>query len=548
MGEKTQYELTTSPHDQRAGGIVGRHEGSGEISVDKLGSPSDSLHGGGHGHGDIEAGSSHTVGNAFTRFARRLRLEEQGYEWVPPEKRTHSSLFSAATMWFTANCNVSSLALGVLGVSVFGTGFGDGLATIIGFNLIACLPVAYFAVWGSRLGLRQMIIFRYSFGTLGVPVLAALNVLACIGWSSTNAIVGAQLLRAISGKMPLWAGIILISILAGIVSTFGYKIVHIYEKYSWIPSLITFFVLIAAIAQSGEFQNLPVVTGATGAGAILSFGASIFGFALAWCSLASDYFVYMPPTMNSTKLFLAVYGSLFGILVFCEAVGLALGTTLMSEATTVYKDAYDANSIGGLVGAILQQYGNGAKTLLVFLALSVIANNVPNNYSGALSAQAILAKFGKVPRFIWTIIITCAVIAIGIPAARHFADFFEHLLLVLAYYIVANVVICLEEHFFFRRGSFANYDVRAWNSFSKLPLGLAALFSLFCAVAGMVLGMVQVYYTGPVGKAIGEYGGDVGFELSAAFAAIVYPLARTVEKKYEHRLQNALWGNHEDKY
>ena len=30
-----------------------------------------------------------------------------------------------------------------------------------------------------------------------------------------------------------------------------------------------------------------------------------------------------------------------------------------------------------------------------------------------------------------------------------------------------------------------------------------------------------------------EFGGDIGFELAFAFAAIVYPIARYIERKYE---------------
>lgn len=51
-------------------------------------------------------------------------------------------------------------------------------------------------------------------------------------------------------------------------------------------------------------------------------------------------------------------------------------------------------------------------------------------------------------------------------------------------------------------------------------------------VAGFVLGMSQVWYIGVLAKKIEpEFGGDIGFELAAAFAGIVYPIARYLEKK-----------------
>lgn len=44
--------------------------------------------------------------------------------------------------------------------------------------------------------------------------------------------------------------------------------------------------------------------------------------------------------------------------------------------------------------------------------------------------------------------------------------------------------------------------------------------------------MAQPWYIGVLAKKIEpNFGGDIGFELSAAFAGIVYPVARYIEKK-----------------
>ncbi len=45
-------------------------------------------------------------------------------------------------------------------------------------------------------------------------------------------------------------------------------------------------------------------------------------------------------------------------------------------------------------------------------------------------------------------------------------------------------------------------------------------------VAGAVLGMDETWYVGPIGKKIGTYGGDLGFELSFGFAGVVFLVAR----------------------
>lgn len=48
------------------------------------------------------------------------------------------------------------------------------------------------------------------------------------------------------------------------------------------------------------------------------------------------------------------------------------------------------------------------------------------------------------------------------------------------------------------------------------------------------MGMAQVWLIGPVGKQIGSpgYGGDIGFPLAFAFAAISFGVFRSLEKKH----------------
>lgn len=71
---------------------------------------------------------------------------------------------------------------------------------------------------------------------------------------------------------------------------------------------------------------------------------------------------------------------------------------------------------------------------------------------------------------------------------------------------------------------------------SKLPPGFAAALAFCFGIMGAVLGMAQVWFTGPIGKLCGtEYGGDVGFELAFSFAAVSYIVLRSVEKSYFKR-------------
>ena len=57
----------------------------------------------------------------------------------------------------------------------------------------------------------------------------------------------------------------------------------------------------------------------------------------------------------------------------------------------------------------------------------------------------------------------------------------------------------------------------------------------FCfGIMGVVLGMSQVWFQGPIGLLCGvpPFGGDVGFELAFCFSAISYITLRYFEKRY----------------
>jgi len=71
----------------------------------------------------------------------------------------------------------------------------------------------------------------------------------------------------------------------------------------------------------------------------------------------------------------------------------------------------------------------------------------------------------------------------------------------------------------------------------SLPPGIAAVLAFCCGIVGMVTGMSQVWYVGPIALHAGEapYGGDVGFELGFVFAAVGYFILRKIELRIFHR-------------
>ena len=100
------------------------------------------------------------------------------------------------------------------------------------------------ACFGPASGLRTMIFSRYSWGYYGASIMSFINVIAALGWAAINSITGAQTLRVVSDdSLPLAVGIIIIALISMIVSFVGYKWIHTYERYSWIPVFIAYCIL-----------------------------------------------------------------------------------------------------------------------------------------------------------------------------------------------------------------------------------------------------------------------------------------------------------------
>lgn len=450
-------------------------------------------------------------------------IEAHGIERVSPATRTHVRIFDNFTLWLSANLVLSTVALGSLATGVFKLGFWDSVASIVIFNILGILPVAFFSTLGPKLGLRQMTISRFSFGWVGAIIMALFNVAACIGWSAVNVIVGGQLVYALSGgAIPRWVGILVIAGLTTFISLYGYKYVHRYERYAWMPMLFIFSTMFFVSAPNFRVVA-PSTTGLVQLAGFMSFGSAVYGFATGWSSYAADYNVNQPEDTPQARVFWLTFLGCFIPCVLLEILGLAL--------TTV--PAFNGKAGGELFAAAISPLGGFGKLILLLLALSVVANNIPNDYSLALSIQVVGRWFQRINRAVWTVVGTIIYVAIAIPAANNFDKTLEGFLLLVAYWLGPWSIILILEHFVFRHG---HYNVDDWNNPSRLPVGWAAIASLVIGLFGVYLGAAQEKFVGPIAGLVNPpYGIDIGFELGVIFAGIGYFFLRRIELNANRR-------------
>ncbi|PCH44946.1 hypothetical protein WOLCODRAFT_139341 [Wolfiporia cocos MD-104 SS10] len=464
------------------------------------------------------------VYNRWTEKLLSWGVEARGILPVPPEDQTDRQYNKIFFIWLSANFNILSFSAGTLGPAVYGLGLRDTCLVILFFNLLCSALPAYFSTWGPKLGLRQMCQARYSFGYFGVIIASVINLATLCGYCILNCILGGQTLSSISGGNLSWSvGIVIIAVISLLVSFCGYKVLTWYERLAWIPVLIVYVV---ALGIGGKHLSNPPPPEPATASDILTFAATIAGFVITYAPLGSDYTIYYTPDVPSWKIFMYSYLGFNIPIITIQCLGAAVATA--SSSVPAWSAGYADGNVGGLLEAMLSPAGNFGKFLTVLLALSVTANIAPTLYSFCLNFQVFIPPAAVVPRYMFSLLATAIIIPLSIVGQHKFYDALSNFLGLIGYWASAFGAVVLMEHLVVRRGDFAAYDLRHWDSFRKLPSGLAAIGACVLAVGLIVPSMDQVWFVGPFAL----HTGDIGFEVAFVATTIFYVPLRFVELRF----------------
>ncbi|KAF8526197.1 NCS cytosine-purine permease [Hysterangium stoloniferum] len=455
-------------------------------------------------------------------------VETRGISPVPLHERTDVAYSRMFTFWMAINVNTPTFFTGLLGPLVYGLSTRDSCLVIFFMNALSIIPPAYFVTLGPKLGLRQTILARYSFGQYLIIPIVVVNLVGILGFNVLSSILGGQTLSSITdGRMSWTVGIVIVAVIALVVSFMGYTVLHWYERLSWIPVLITFLI---TVGVGGKHLKNPVEFAPATAPVVLSFASAIAGFMVSYVGGSADFSCYMPPDAPSKLLFWYTYFGLLIPTVVLQCLGAAVGACIPNVPS--WQVGYENGSTGGLLAAMLSPIGGFGKFLLVLLALSVTGNIAAGFYSFSLNFQVISPFLLRVPRYVFSLVGTSIVIPLAVAGAHSFVDTLSDFLGIIGYWASAYATILALEHFIFRHGNVAEYDISAWNRASKLPYGVAAILSLAAGFGIAVPAMDQVWYVGPIAKTTG----DLGFELAFVTALVVYPPLRWLEIRLSGRV------------
>ncbi|KAL7796699.1 permease for cytosine/purines, uracil, thiamine, allantoin domain-containing protein [Trichoderma ceciliae] len=456
------------------------------------------------------------------KVLRAGRVEERGILPVPVEERSSTRFFNIFTVWFSINANILGITFGMLGPLSYNLGLRDSSLVILFFCMLSTVPPAYLAVLGPKTGMRQMIQARYSFGRYIVSVPVLLNLASMTGFTVIICITGGQCLSAISdGSVDTNAGIIIIAVLSLLVSFCGFRVLHIYETYAFIPAIIS-VVIATGCAGSGLKKQATPEEPAT-AGNILNFGMIVASYQIPWAALASDFTTYFDPKVPSWRVFSYTYWGLLIPTVLLMILGAAVAGAIPNNPE--WQDAFDKYSVGGVLAAMLSSAGNFGKFIVVVLSLTLLGNTCGTFYAITLNFQTLAPWLFKVPRYLFAVVITGVIIAVAITAVGDFFESLENFVSLIGYWSAAFVGIVIVEHMVFRRQDYSSYDHAIWSDAKRLPLGIAALSSGVLCFGMVVPCMDQVWWQGP----IAETTGDIGFEMAFVVSSLIYVPLRYVE-------------------
>jgi purine-cytosine permease-like protein len=263
----------------------------------------------------------------------------------------------------------------------------------------------------------------------------------------------------------------------------------------------------------------------------ISYGGAIVGFAIGWSSYASDYSVYVRKSVPARSIFWWTFAGEFAACVLLQVLGVLL--------TTWHNTAVGTD----VLSLAVKPLGTGwADLILLLLVLSVIANNIPNDYSLGLTMQVLGHKWEAVKRWVWTLAGAAVYTAIGLyVVAVRGLSVFESLtffLLIISYWLGPFAIILALDYLLFRKG---RYELSSWDDGDRLARGFTpGLIAFIVGLIGAALGAYQVgpdySLIGPIGK---WFGGDLGFELGTVLAGITFFVLRSREVRSGSRVPEA---------
>ncbi|WEK28783.1 MAG: cytosine permease [Candidatus Pseudomonas phytovorans] len=376
-----------------------------------------------------------------------MKVEKRSIDFIPETER-HGEPRSLFFVWFGANANITTVAAGVLPISLGLNLFWSALSILLG-SLIGAIFMASHSAQGPRLGIPQMIQSRAQFGVFGAIVPLLFVMLIYLGFFVSNTLLAAQ---AIASASPFGNGgnIALLGGMCFLVALFGYQLIHRLQKLLSLLSIAVFGIAtLLALA-------LPMDAGQWSAQGfnLASFLASVsiaVTWQLSYAPYVADYSRYLPTHTSTRQVFWYSYaGTVIG-----GSWMMLLGAVL-AKAIVGFSDNVGLQLLGVL--------GGGTLLGVAFVLYGQIAINVFNLYGAFMSTVTVIEPFAALKvtpgvRAGFMLVICALATALCTLAQDDFIQFFLNFIFFMSYFLIPWTAINLVDYYALRKGVYQIADI-----------------------------------------------------------------------------------------
>ncbi|WP_256760412.1 cytosine permease [Cohnella sp. WQ 127256] len=437
-----------------------------------------------------------------------MNMEQHSIDYIPESER-YGKPRGLFAVWFGANLNLTTIVTGAVLIMLGLNLFWSIIAIILG-SLIGAIFVASHSVQGPKLGIPQMIQSRAQFGVLGAIVPMIFVMFVYLGFGVANTLLVTQTLSDVTPISSNWI-IFLFSLISIVIAIYGYKLIHITQK--WL-SISAFIVLgIATVLalrlpfpqEAWSINHFDVALFVLGVGMVTTY-------MLALAPYVADYSRYLPSNSSSSKVFWYTYLGLSTSTSWMMAIGAILAVALPS---------FSDNSGGGLAGLF-----NGYDTIMyVLIIYGLLGINVFNFYGAFMSIVTTIQPFNKLkvtPLVRIVILGIIMLINIGLSllgGEGNFITFFINFIFFMSYFLIPWTAINLVDYFILRKGQYSIHDIFDVSG----RYGKFNWITIFAFLASIVIEVPFInttLYVGPIANMLD--GIDLAWLVGIVSASLLY--------------------------
>ncbi|MFZ0216057.1 MAG: cytosine permease [Candidatus Dormiibacterota bacterium] len=441
-----------------------------------------------------------------------LGIEQRSIDVIPEAER-HGSVRSLFTLWFAANMQITTIVTGALGVAL-GLPLPWALVALLVGNLFGGIFMALHSAQGPKLGIPQMIQSRAQFGFYGAILPLCLVLLMYLGFFASSAVLGGNALAGLTGWSPDVC-IALVSAACTVLSVYGYRLIHAYERWLSLVAAIVFAVLTVELlvhhALGGAWHG-----GGVTVGTFLLVVAIAATWQITYAPYVADYSRYLPSRTGIGAAFWWTYGGCVLASVWMMWLGAAVTALIAPKGA----------GVADIVGLAPAHLGDPVAVVLV---LGVIAANVLNLYGMFMSATTTLTALRPLAvhrgvRAAFVLVAAIVGTAVAIAGRGNFVENYSNFILFLAYFLVPWTAINLVDFYAVRR---ERYDLAAiFDPAGRYGrVSWRAMVAYFGGVLVEIPFINSTFFIGPLVAHLG--GADISWILGLLVAGGLYYLLMT---------------------